>query len=81
MKNKIQDLNNHLYAQLERLGEEKITADKLEKEISRSKAITSVANTIVDSFRTTVEAMKVLEKAGSDIRPLVTSLLTQKTEQ
>ena len=67
MKNKITDLNNHLFAQLERLGNEEITAEELDKEINRSKAITSIASTIVESSKVTVEAMKIMEKAGVDI--------------
>ena len=67
MKNKITDLNNHLFAQLERLGDEELTAEELDKEINRSKAITSIASTIVESSKVTVEAMKIMEKAGVDI--------------
>jgi len=79
-RNKITDLNNHLYAQLERLGEEDITPEELELEISRSKAITSIATTVVQSFSVTVQAMTILQKSGADITPLSTNLLGHKTE-
>jgi len=68
MQNKITDLNNHLFAQLERLGDEEMKPDQLELEINRSKAITSVASTIIESNKVTVEAMKILEKSGCDIK-------------
>jgi len=68
MKNKITDLNNHLFAQLERLGDESISPDELEQEIKRSKAITDVSKNIIESHKNTIEAMKIMEKAGVDIK-------------
>lgn len=38
-KNTLNDLNNHLFAELERLGDEDLPEDKLDKEIQRSNAI------------------------------------------
>lgn len=66
MRNKITDLNNHLFAQLERLGDEDLTNEDLQKEIERSKAMTSIASQLVESARVSVEAMKVAERAGAD---------------
>lgn len=64
MRNKIEDLNNHLFAQLERLGDEDLKSEDLDKEISRAKAISDVAGKIIESAQVTVKAMEVLEKAG-----------------
>lgn len=58
MKNTLVDLNNHLFEQLERLNDEELTGDRLREEITRSKAITSVATQIIDNANTVLEATK-----------------------
>lgn len=47
MKNKLSDLNNHLFAEIERLGDEELIGEDLEKEIERAKAITGIATQII----------------------------------
>lgn len=67
MKNKFTDLNNHLFAQLERLNDEEMTAEQLEIESKRAKAINEVAKTLVASHKNAIEAMKIAEKAGYNV--------------
>ena len=47
MKNKLSDLNNHLFAQLERLGEEGMTAEQVDQEAKRAEAIVAISDQIV----------------------------------
>ena len=42
MQNNLIDLNNHLFAQLERLNDEDITEDQLNKELRRSEGMTKM---------------------------------------
>lgn len=60
MKNGIEDLRNHLFAQLERLGDEEITGDpaKLTRELDRAKAVADVARVVVDSAKAEVAFME-----------------------
>lgn len=47
MKNTLGDLNNHLFAQLERLGDEDLKGEELQQEINRAKAISDIATQII----------------------------------
>lgn len=64
MKNKLIDLNNHLFAQLERLNDESLEGGKLEEEISRSKAITGVSKEIVSNARLALDAQEFKHESG-----------------
>jgi hypothetical protein len=64
MKNKLTDLNDHLFAQLERLGDESLKGDDLKTEIQRGKAVAEIGSAIIESARVTVEAMKIVGKGG-----------------
>ena len=56
MKNSLVDLNNHLFAQMERLSEEDLKGEKLQEEIARTKSITSVPNSIIQNACLDLEA-------------------------
>lgn len=58
MKNTLGDLNNHLFAEIERLGDEDLKGDELKHEILRAKAVTEVASKIIDNANTVLEAEK-----------------------
>src|SRR6478609_4323124 len=59
MKNKITDLRDHMFAQLERLGAEDLTPEALAQEIERAKAISEVGKVIVESAKTEVLHLKL----------------------
>jgi hypothetical protein len=63
MKNTLGDLNNHLFAQLERLGDEEIKGEKLAEEMDRAKSITNVAAQIIANGRLVLEAIRASEDA------------------
>ncbi len=62
-KNKISDLRNHLFEQLERLNDESLDKEGLEKEIWRSEAMTNVAGKIIESAKVEVDFIRVAGKA------------------
>lgn len=70
MKNQLIDLNNHLIAQLERLGDEELTGDALNAEIKRAKAMANVGRQVIDNARLALDAHKLeLEYGGKSAAP------------
>lgn len=65
MKNTLGDLNNHLFAELERLSDEDLEGDKLEKEIRRSEAVCGVATQIIANGTLVLKAEKFKDEAIS----------------
>lgn len=70
MKNKLTDLNNHLFEQLERLNDDELKGEDLKREISRSRAMTDVAQQIIDNGRLALDAVKVSNKSYSEDKPM-----------
>ncbi len=62
IKNTLGELNNHLFAQLERLGMEDLTEEELTKEINRAKAITDVASRIISNGDLVLKAKIAFEE-------------------
>jgi hypothetical protein len=64
MKNKLSDLNNHLFAQLERLSDENVKGDELKAEIERSKAVTSVSREIILTGKLVLDAQRMYDQGN-----------------
>ena len=64
MKNKLTDLNNYLFEAIERLNDDDLTDEQLEKEIKRSEAVQKVAKTIIDNGTLALHARKYMDEYG-----------------
>ena len=59
MENKLTDLNNILFEQIERLNDDDLHGDALKQQIKRSQAIESVAGMIIANANTVLKAEKM----------------------
>lgn len=55
-------MNNHLFAQLERLGDEELKGDQLVEEIERAKAINQVASQVISTGKLVLDAIKMKDE-------------------
>ena len=64
MKNKLPDLNNHLFAQMERLSDEDLSTEQIEAEVKRTDAIVAVSDQIVSGMKLQLDAAKLVATHG-----------------
>lgn len=64
MKNTLSDLNNYLFEAIERINDDSLDEDQLDKEIKRSEAVQKIAKTIIDSGSLALQAKKHLDEYG-----------------
>ncbi len=65
MKNKMIDLNNHLFEELERLNDEELTDEKLAEEIKRADAMEKIATQIIANAKISLDATNLQLKYGA----------------
>ena len=74
MKNTLGDLNNHLFAQLERLSDEEVKGKELLEEIKRAKAVNEVASRIIANGNLVLSAKRLVDNrlnANTKLPPML----------
>lgn len=61
MKNTLLDLNNHLFVEIERLGDEDLKGEALAEELQRASGISSIAKSIIENANVTLQATKFMD--------------------
>ena len=64
MKNTLTDLNNYLFETIERLMDDDLTEEQVQKEIMRSQAVTAIAETIIRNGELALKTIKHLNEYG-----------------
>lgn len=77
MKNKLTDLNNHLFAQIERLSDEDTKGEDLEKEIDRAKAVALISKNIIDNAKVVLDAQKTFGSSSPGSAPDILGVVNQ----
>ncbi|MBE5928483.1 MAG: hypothetical protein E7267_03800 [Lachnospiraceae bacterium] len=64
MKNTLSDLNNYLFEAIERLNDDSLNEEELNKEIKRSETVQKIAGTIIANGTLALQARKHLDEYG-----------------
>lgn len=64
MKNTLADLNNYLFEAIERIDDDNLSDDQLDKEIRRADAVTKIAGTIISNANTQLRAVEHMDEYG-----------------
>lgn len=62
MRNTLGDLNNHLFAQLERLSDEDIKGEELEEEMKRAKSVAAISKQIISNGQLVLRAQETAKE-------------------
>jgi len=57
-RNTINDLRDHLFAALERLDDDELSTEQLQKELDKAQAVADIGNVIINSAKIEVEFIK-----------------------
>ena len=68
MKNTLTDLNNYLFEQLERLNDDGLTEDQLERELRKTDATTKIAEKIIANGELAFKTMKHMDDYGYNVK-------------
>ncbi len=75
MKNTLGDLNNHLFAQLEKLNDDDLSGEELEAEIKRSEAMAKISDQIIKNGELQYKTMVHIDEYGYERQKVVPEML------
>lgn len=67
MKDTLKDLNDHLFEEMERLNDEDLSGEELDKEIKRADAMTKVSKQIISNGSLAVRAANLQYEMGMKV--------------
>lgn len=73
-RNTLGDLNNHLFAQLEKMDDE-LTGEQLDNEIRRTEAMAKISEQIIKNGELQFRAMKHMDEYGYERQKAIPDML------
>ena len=64
MKNTLLDLNNYLFEQIERLNDEDLTEEQLDRELKKTDSIVKISEKIIENGELAFKTMKHMDEYG-----------------
>lgn len=80
MKNTLTDLHNALFESIERLQDDELDAEALEREIKRAEAVNGVAKAIIENANLAFKAVKHADEYGYGQRKAMPPMLETRDE-
>ena len=74
MKNKLADLNDHLFAAIERLNDEDLDPEKVEHEAKRADAIVALSEQVLRNADIQLKAVKIIADHGDRFTPMLPAI-------
>ena len=81
MKNTLTDLNNYLFEQLERLNDDSLSIEELEREIKKTDSIVKVSEKIISNGELAFKTMQHMDNYGyNNLKKTVPPMLNSEGE-
>ena len=78
MKNTLMDLNNYLFEQIERLNDDYLSDDELERELKKTDSIVKVSEKIIQNGELAFKTMRHMDEYGYGAQRAVPKMLSSE---
>lgn len=78
MKNTLADLNNYLFEQIERLNDDELTDEQLDRELKKTDSIVKVSEKIIQNGELAFKTMQHMDQYGYGNQRSVPKLLSNE---
>ena len=78
MKNTLMDLNNYLFEQIERLNDDALTEEELDRELKKTDSIVKVSEKIIQNGELAFKTMQHMDEYGYGTQRALPKMLESK---